>query len=137
MNIQTLALQLRQLTVTEWIEHSSLYNGFLTDIRIEEEAPKFLVQGYFHGDLADTMLTSLSNALQTPIVVFSSIACHPFFCVMPNTQTIPIPLMVAFSQCGVRHYDGITYKGAVMNHLQILLHVIVGKMTAVEIPTAM
>ena len=78
---------------------------------IEEEAPKFLVPGYFYGDLADTMLTSLANALQTPIIVFSSIAYHPFFCVTPNTPTIPVPLMVAYNQCGAGHYDGVILKG--------------------------
>jgi len=96
-------LQLWQLTVAEWMENSALYEEFLS----EEEATKFLVPGYFHGHLADTMLTSLFNALQTPIIVFSSIACHPFFCVTPNAQTIPVPLMVAFNQSGVGHYGGV------------------------------
>ena len=109
-DMQSIASQLRKLTVSEWIEHSELYEGFLTDVSIEKEAPKFLVPGYFHGDLADTMLTSLSNVLQTPIIVFSSIACHPFFCVTPNTQTIPLPLMVAFNQAGAGHYDGVISK---------------------------
>jgi len=77
--MQTIALQLRQLTVAEWMENSALYEEFLPDMSVEEEATKFLVPGYFHGHLADIMLTSLFNALQTPIIVFSSIACHPFF----------------------------------------------------------
>ena len=105
-DLKSIALQLQQIIVNEWIQYSSLYAGFLIDVCIETEAPKFLVPGYFHGDLADTMLTALLNALQTPIIVFSSIACHPFFCVTPNTQSIPIPLMVAFNQSGVGHYDG-------------------------------
>lgn len=56
------------------------------------------------------MLTSLSNALQMPIIVFSSIACHPLFFVTPETQTIPVPLMVAFTQFGAGHYDGVIPK---------------------------
>ena len=110
VDMQTIALQLWQLTVAEWMENSALYEGFLPDMSVEE-APKFWVPGYFHGHLADTMLTSLSNALQTPIIVFSSIACHPFFCVTPNAQTIPVPFMVAFHQSGVGHYDGVLPKG--------------------------
>ena len=109
-DMNTLALQLRQLTVAEWIEHPFLYEGFLSDVCIQEEAPKFLVPGYFYGDLADTMLTALSNTLQTPIIVFSSIACHPFFCVM---QTVSTPIMVAFNQWGAGHYDGVIIKEAV------------------------
>lgn len=46
---------------------------------IQQEVPKFLEPGYFHGDLVDTMLTCLLNVLQTPIIVLSSIAYHPFF----------------------------------------------------------
>ena len=106
-DMESVALQLRQLTVKEWLDHSSRYEGFLVDIAIEDEAPKFLVPGYFHGDLADTMLTALSNALQTPIIVFSSIACHPYFCLTPRTQPIPVPLMLAFNQSGAGHYDGV------------------------------
>ena len=109
-DMESVALQLRQLTVKEWLDHSSRYEGFLVDIAIEDEAPKFLVPGYFHGDLADTMLTALSNALQTPIIVFSSIACHPYFCLTPRTQTIPVPLMLAFNQSGAGHYDGVVAK---------------------------
>jgi len=60
-DIQTTALQLWQLTVAEWMENSALYEGFLLDMSVEEEAPNFLVPGYFHGHLADTMLTSLST----------------------------------------------------------------------------
>ena len=94
----------------EWTEHSSRYQGFLSDVCIQQEAPKFLVPGYFHGDLADTMLTCLSNALQTPIIVFSSIACHPIFCITPSTQIISTPIMVAFTQWGAGHYDGVVEK---------------------------
>ena len=74
-----MAIQLRQIMVSEWIENSSRYEGFLPDVCIQQEAPKFLIPGNFYGPLADTMLTALCNALQTPIIVFSSIECHPFF----------------------------------------------------------
>lgn len=112
MNVSTMAVQLRKITVKEWLDNSLYYEGFLmNDVCIEREAPKFLDQGYFYGDLADTMITALSNALETPIVVFSSIACHPIHCVEPRTQTVPVPVMVAFNQFGPGHYDGVIPRG--------------------------
>ena len=48
---------------------------------------------------------------QTPIIVFS---CHLLFCITSNTQTIPIPIMVAFNQSGAGHYDGVCPKDKVL-----------------------
>lgn len=116
VDMSTLAIQLRKVTVREWIENSSYYDGFLIDTCIEQEASKFLDPGYFYGDLADMMIPALSNALQTPIVVFSSIECHPFLCVTPETQKISVPLMVAFTQFGPGHYDGVIPKDRISEH---------------------
>ena len=110
IDVKNLALQLRTVMVTEWIDNSSRYEGFLVDVCIEQEALKFLAPGYFHGNLADTMVTALSNALQMPIIVYSSIACHPVLCVTPQTQKIPVPVMIAFTQFGPGHYDAIVPK---------------------------
>ena len=109
-DIQTMAIQLRQIMVSEWIENSSRYEGFLPDVCIQQEAPKFLIPGNFYGPLADTMLTALCNALQTPIIVFSSIECHPFFCITPQNQRISVPVIVAYTQFGPGHYDGVAPK---------------------------
>jgi len=110
MDLPAMAMQLRKITVREWLENSSYYEGFLMDVCVEQEAPKFLESGYFHGNLADTMITALSNALHTPVMVFSSIECHPFFCITPETQEVSVPLMVAFNQFGAGHYDGVLPK---------------------------
>ena len=53
------------------------------------------------------MLTCLSNALQTLIIVFSSIACRR---ITPNNQTIHAPIMVAFNQWDAGYYDGVIEK---------------------------
>lgn len=42
-DINTIALQLRRLAVDEWIDYSSQYEVFLSDVCIQQEAPKFLV----------------------------------------------------------------------------------------------
>lgn len=118
VDMVTMATQLRQVLVREWTENSSYYEGFLIDTCIEREAPKFLDPGYFHGNLADTMISGLSNALQTPIIVFSSIECHPFLCVTPETQRISVPIMVAFTQFGAGHYDGVISKERISDNVQ-------------------
>lgn len=49
LDVSDIGLKLRQITVNEWIQHSSMYEGFLIDVSIEREAPKFFKPGYFHG----------------------------------------------------------------------------------------
>ena len=115
MNLSTLAGHLRKIAVKEWLDNSWYYEGFLLDnVNIDQEAPKFLDQGYFHGDLADTMITAISNALETPIIVFSSLACHPIHCIKPRTQMVSVPVMVAFNQFGPGHYDGVVPKDMIL-----------------------
>ena len=104
ITLTDLATKLRQATVSEWLNNPEYYESFLTNISVRDEAPKFLQPGYFHGDL---MLTALSNALQAPFIVFSSIACHPIFCVEPTKQVMIQPLFVAYNQSGPGHFDGV------------------------------
>ena len=78
-----LTLHLRKL-VDEWLEYPLYYQSFLVDsVQVEQEARKFLLPGYFYGDLADTMVLSIANAINTPILVFSSIQCQPVIVVTP------------------------------------------------------
>ena len=72
----------------------------MKDIDIQVEAPKFLSSGFYHSDLADTMVLALANALEASIIVFSSVECHPFFCTTPRKQGTPTPIMIAFTQFG-------------------------------------
>lgn len=55
-SMQEISFKLRELTVTGWLENSSTYQEFLPEITIHEEATKFLTLGYYHGDLADTII---------------------------------------------------------------------------------
>lgn len=54
------------------------------------------------------MLTALSNALQTPIIVFSSMVCHPILCIEPTKPTVHLPLLVAYNQSGPGHFDAVS-----------------------------
>ena len=110
MDIQQVAIRLRQLAVNEWLENSAFYQEFMMDIDIKLEAPKFLSSGFYHSDLADTMVLSLANALEATIIVFLSVECHPLFCVTPWKQITSTPIMIAFTQFGSGHYDGVLPK---------------------------
>ena len=107
MDIEKLSATLRKLVVAEWKQNESIYQDFAPRIIVNEEAEKFLSSGFYHEDLADTMILALANVLQSTIIVFSSIECHPVFCITPRVQTISIPFMVVFIQYGSGHYDGV------------------------------
>lgn len=108
LDLDTSATVLRQLVVAEWKQNASKYEDFLPNTDVIQEADKFLMSGFYNSDLADTMILALANILQATIVVFSSIECHPVFCITPRIQTISFPFMVAYTQCGSGHYDGVS-----------------------------
>jgi len=107
-DVVSLSATLRQLVVNEWKQNESMYQDFAPHVVVNQEAEKFLFSGFYHGDLADTMVLALANVLQCSIIVFSSIECHPVFCISPRVQTVSIPLMIAFTQYGPGHYDGVS-----------------------------
>ena len=92
----------------EWVSNSSYYQSFLVDtVQVEQEAMKFLLPGYFHGDLADTMVLVIANAIHATIIVFSSIQYQPVIVITPHTQKLKMPLMLAYTQFGAGHYDAV------------------------------
>ena len=115
--MEELALKLRHLAVREWLENSEEYQGFLSHDGADGselplvlcEAPKFLQPGYFHGPLASTMVTAVTNALTIPVIVFSSALHHPIIYITPRRCTASTPLYAAFNQHGAGHYDAVTY----------------------------
>lgn len=111
-NLKDLAQQLRKLVVHEWINHSCDYEGFLLSetTTVAEEAKLYLENGYFTGPLGNTMITALSNHLKIPIIIFSSIECHPVIVINPREVSCSLPILVAFNQHGSGHYDGVILK---------------------------
>ena len=111
-NLKELAQQLRKLVVHEWTHHSCDYEGFLlTETNtVAEEAKLYLENGYFTGPLGNTMITALSNHLKIPIIIFSSIECHPVIVINPREVSCSLPVLVAFNQHGSGHYDGVVTK---------------------------
>ena len=57
---------IREMAVKEWLANTEEYQRYLTDSTVEDEAPKFLQQGYYYGELANSMILAISNALEIP-----------------------------------------------------------------------
>ena len=106
-SLHVLAMILREKAVNGWLNRSHEYQGFLTSSTVEEEAPKFMQSGFYHGELANTMVLAVSNALEIPIVVFSSALHHLLLFITPLSFKVTWPLFIAFSQYGPGHYLGI------------------------------
>ena len=83
--VKNIAVQLRNEAVQEWTLNSSEYQGFIpSEYTVQIEADKFKQTSYFYGPLADTMVKALSNALNIPIIVFSSALHYPVVYTIPR-----------------------------------------------------
>ena len=120
------------IAVKEWLENPADYQGFLTiddesngeAPLVIHEAPKFLQPGYFHGPLANTRVTAISNVLNISIIIFSSALHHPIIYILPRKCTVSAPLYAAFNQHGEGHYDAITFQNTplpVVQHLNVVM----------------
>lgn len=112
-SVQHIAKLLRRAVVTEWLgEHSTEYTGFLASAQLEKEAQTFLNSGEFAGELGDLVVSALSNVLQSPIVLFTSIANLPILVVTPSHTIMenPQPIHLSFTQYGPGHYDMAIYQ---------------------------
>ena len=105
-SLHLLSLKLRKLTVKEWTNNPQDYEGFVPGVDVTEEAIKFLQNGYFFGELADTIVLALSNLLGIPFIIFSSSITHPVITITPRKLIVPIPLYLAYNRYGAGHYDG-------------------------------
>ncbi len=75
---------------------------------VVQEADKYLQSGFYSGELGDTMVLAISNALKLVIIVLSSILSdHPIINISPRAVTNPTPIYLAFNQYGTGHYDGL------------------------------
>ena len=114
-DLQGLAYQLRLIAVSEWLEHKDYYQSFLTSERVETSAIMFLQQGHFHGELGNTMVLSLANALKLTVIIISSIPNQPIIRIDPRDVAIAVPLFLSFCQYGAGHYDAVIMKSIKVN----------------------
>ena len=98
-------MDLRKLAVKEWTDHTGIYQPFLVNKDIKEEAQKFTKSGFYDSDLGDSMVLALSNALQLPILVFMSIPGYPVMKVLPRSSLGTNSLKIAYNQFPPSHYD--------------------------------
>ena len=107
------------MTVQEWLANAQDYQGFLSESAFEDEAPKFLSDGFYHGELANAMILAISNALEIPVIVYSSALHHPFVYISPRSLKVTYPLHVAFLQYGPGHYNGISKSDTCKNDAMV------------------
>ena len=107
-----LSLQLRKLTVEEWLGINQLhYKSFITDSNdTESDAEKLLDPTYFQGSLGDSMVLATSNVLRIPIIIFSTIPNNSIIPVMPQKVICDSLILVAYNHMGVGHYDAVVPK---------------------------
>ena len=98
---------LRTIMVKEWISNTECYQPFAT-VNLMSEAESFLNSGQFGGELGDLMVVTLSNILNYPIAIFTSVANMPLLCITPlggGPGASTSPLFLTFIQSGPGHYD--------------------------------
>lgn len=80
---------------------------WFSSVQLEHEAARFLDNGEFTGELGDLVIAALSNVLQSPIVVFTSIQNLPVLVITPSHHVMnnPSPIHLAYCHDGPGHYD--------------------------------
>ena len=104
---ETLSGQLRALMVREIKANSDDYRGFVIENNIEEEADKFLENGYFSGEIGNCIPLAVSNALGMPIFIIPTMLSQPVIALNPRKAHVFFRILVAFNHHGCGHYDAI------------------------------
>ena len=100
-DLQSLSALLRMLVVQEWISNA---HDYVPGTDVQQEALKY-VEGYFFGELADTIVLALANVLGLPLIIFTSIVQQPVVIISPRHMKAHIPIYIVFNQSGSGHYD--------------------------------
>ena len=91
--------------VAEWLANKDDY-GLRNLCLNEDDILAYEESGVFGGALGDAMPLALSNVLQLPIVIFTSIENFPVIAISPRQQLPEVqPLYLAYTQQGPGHYD--------------------------------
>lgn len=100
---------LRRLIVEEFFgQNRHVYEPFLvtsTDF-YEKEAQKFQEPGFYDSELGNCIPLAMSNILQMPIVIFTSMENYPVTHVIPRGRVLSeVPLYLAYDHSGSGHYN--------------------------------
>lgn len=100
---------LRRLIVEEFFgQNRHVYEPFRvtsTDF-YEKEAQKFQEPGFYDSELGNCIPLAMSNILQMPIVIFTSMENYPVTHVIPRGRVLSeVPLYLAYDHSGSGHYN--------------------------------
>lgn len=101
---------LRQLIVQEFTgPNRHLYEPFMitsTTDSYDTEAQKFLQQGHYDSELGNCVPLAMSNILQIPLVIFTSMENYPITQVIPRTRVLSeVPIYLAYNHGDSGHYN--------------------------------
>ena len=72
----------------------------------ESEAQKFLESGHYDSELGNCVPLAMSNILQIPLVIFTSMENYPITQVIPRTRVLSeVPIYLACSHSDSGHYN--------------------------------
>lgn len=100
VNISSLREFLRKIMVSQWMSNSEYYQSFVTTDILSES--HFFCKVSTLGDL---MVLTLANALNLPIVIFTSAPNMPVTPAGSMPSATSVPLFLTFTQSGAGHYD--------------------------------
>lgn len=100
---------LRRLIVEEFFgQNRHVDEPFLvtsTDL-YEKEAQKFLQPRFYESELGNCVPLAMSNILQMPIVIFTSMENYPVTHVIPRGRVLSeVPLYLSYDHSGSGHYN--------------------------------
>lgn len=101
---------LRQLIVQEFTgPNRHLYEPFMitsTTDSYDTEAQKFLQPGHYDSELGNCVPLAMSNILQIPLVIFTSMENYPITQVIPRTRVLSqVPIYLAYNHGDSGHYN--------------------------------
>lgn len=101
---------LRQLIVQEFTgPNRHLYEPFMitnTTDSYDTEAQKFLRPGHYDSELGNCVPMAMSNILQIPLVIFTSMENYPITQIIPRTRVLSeVPIYLAYNHGGSGHYN--------------------------------
>lgn len=101
---------LRQLIVQEFTgPNRHLYEPFMitsTTDSYDTEAQKFLQPGHYDSELGNCVPLAMSNILQIPLVIFTSMENYPITQVIPRRRVLSeIPIYLAYNHGDSGHYN--------------------------------
>ena len=122
-NAEDLSEYLRQLTVDEFQKNLHDYRLFFEDIDLYLESEKFRRNGEFTGRLGDALPLAMTNVLNIPILILTTVHNMPFLSLAPRTSLgHDTVIYLSYIQDGPGHYDALVISEQVSE-------------TAKEIPT--